>query len=129
MWLTSKNRKKHQRRINRYMRLLNENIKNDELWKGRFYIRQQSADWVSYVDHSGNELYVRLLLVDKLTGQTALIGDTVNHYNMYNGGHLWHEMNKFIVETCAVWEKEPRPGTVEYKEMTEKYALEGWPNE
>ena len=40
-WMTSFNRKKHQRRMNKYVRELNKNIANDDLWRGRFVIRQE----------------------------------------------------------------------------------------
>ena len=30
-WLTSKNRKRHQREVNKLMRLMNQNIENDDL--------------------------------------------------------------------------------------------------
>ena len=37
-WLTSKNKKRHQREINRLVREANKSIEKDDLWYGRFCI-------------------------------------------------------------------------------------------
>ena len=39
MWLTSMNKKRHQREINRLIRETNKSIEKDELWNGRFCIQ------------------------------------------------------------------------------------------
>ena len=59
-WLTSQNRKVHQRAMNKLIRDMNNNIKNDDLWLGRFYAKQIDSDWQLYKDGSGAELYIRL---------------------------------------------------------------------
>lgn len=72
-WLSSKNKKKHQRRMNHYIRGVNKTIEKDPFWKGRFYIRQTGNPiFVEYDDGSGGELYVRFRLYDKITGRTAI---------------------------------------------------------
>ncbi len=108
-WLTSKNRKRHQRAMNKLIRKLNENIKNDCLWHGRFFIRQESAQWYEYDDGSGAELLVILQFIDKKTGYVWKTAETVNHWRIWNGSHLWWEMNSFIVDKVKVWEEDPRP--------------------
>lgn len=127
-WLFSDNRKVHQRRMNKLMRLVNKNIENDDLWRGRFVITQTGSQWYSYGDCSGHELYVVLKLTDRLTGQTHEIADTVNHWAFINGHHLWRAMNDFIVEEgyCDVWRQDPRPGSSEYKELTNQMVKKGW---
>lgn len=113
-WLTSKNAKVHQRRINRYMRDLNNNIKNDNLWQGRFYVHQIGRQRYNYEDGSGMELWVTLEFVDRKTGRTKQILDTVNSWTF--SGDLWIEMNNFIVSNVNVWSEDPRPGTKEWFE-------------
>lgn len=105
-WLTSMNKKRHQREINRLMRAINKNIENDDLWKGRFIIRQvHSPEWSRYEDGSGAELFVCLRCVDRCTGRSYEKWETVNHWRSFrgNGWHLWEFMNWFIVEHCGVW--------------------------
>lgn len=106
-WISSQNRKVHQRRINYYMRKMNKNVERDSLWRGRFIIRQDSAQWVQYEDHSGWELYVILKLIDKKTGRTRYYPlQSVNSLSFLNGYKIWEMMNTFIVEDCNVWEVE-----------------------
>lgn len=125
-WLTSNNRKRHQRAMNKLMRNLNENIEQDELWRGRFVVRQLASHFVPYEDGSGSELWVCLQFLDRLTGTSYEALETVNHWRMWNGGHLFWDMNRFITEG-PVWESDPKPYSPEYKEMTDKYVKEGWP--
>lgn len=37
------NRKKRQRHFVHYLRQINDNVKNDDLWRGRFEMRQVGA--------------------------------------------------------------------------------------
>lgn len=101
-WLSSKNKRKHQRRMNHYVRGVNKAIKNDPLWKGRFYIRQTGNPiFIEYEDGSGGGLYVRFRLYDKITGRTAITryASSVNQWCFLNGYRLFEIMNKFIIET------------------------------
>lgn len=113
-WFTSKNRKRHQRAMNELMRLINQNIENDDLWRGRFYVRQVAAQWYEYEDKSGAELWVVLRFIDKATGFYWETAETVNHWRWYNGIHLWRAMNDFITEKTNVWRSDPRPGSEEW---------------
>jgi len=113
-WLTSKNVKVHQRRMNKRIRDFNNNIKNDSLWRGRFYVHQVGRQRLTYEDGSGMELWVILELVDRKTGRTKRISGTVNHLTFT--GDLWMAMNSFIVDTISVWSEDPRPGTKEWFE-------------
>lgn len=108
-WLTSNNRKVHQRAINQAVRQLNKNIQNDPLWRGRFKVSQEAAQWYSYEDGSGYELYVVLRFTDTKTGKIQELGESVNHWLFTNGFHLWKAMNDFIVDFCNVWSENPRP--------------------
>ena len=105
-WLTSKNRKRHQRAMNDIMRQMNRNVENDPLWKGRFYVRQIASQWSEYEDKSGAELWVVLRFYDKKTGITKEVAETVNHWRYFNGSHMWWAMNNFIIEDVKVWDEE-----------------------
>ena len=105
-WLTSKNRKRHQRAMNTMMRQLNRNIEQDELWQGRFYVRQVASQWHPYEDKSGGELWIVLRFIDKKTGIAKDVANTVNHWRYFNGSYLWWAMNDFIVKDVNVWHEE-----------------------
>ena len=105
-WLTSQNRKVHQRAMNRAMRAINKNIERDELWNGRFIVRQREADWIPYEDNSGWKLYVTLKFIDRCTGRYFVHNGSVNHWIHWDGSALWRAMNDFIVERCDVWNEE-----------------------
>lgn len=113
-WLTSQDRKRHQREMNKLVRKLNKNIENDSLWQGRFYIRQVDSYWYQYEDKSGYELIVTLRFIDKKTGFYWDTREAVNHLRFYNGSRLWWTMNKFITEKTGVWKEDPRPGADEW---------------
>ena len=69
-WLTSMDKKKHQRAMNQLVRSFNKALEKDELWCGRFVIRQvYSPQWHRYDDGSGAELFVHLKFIDRSTEQ------------------------------------------------------------
>ena len=107
-WLTSMNKKRHQREINRLVREANKSIEKDDLWYGRFYIKQvESPQWHVYEDKSGAEYFVHLKFIDKCTGRYWIQAETVNHWrgSFGNGWRIWDKMNWFIVEHCSVWDE------------------------
>lgn len=131
-WITSSNRKVHQRALNKVVRKLNDCLLADDLWRGRFLVRQGAYQlWYEYEDHSGWELYVTLELHDRLTGKVKTIADTVNHWCMWGGSHLFWAMNEFIAEDgpndANAWVLNPRPGTAEYKTIIDNCVKKGWP--
>ena len=107
-WLTSMNKKRHQREINRLVREANKSIEKDDLWYGRFYIKQvESPQWHVYEDKSGAEYFIHLKFIDKCTGRYWIQAETVNHWrgSFGNGWRIWDKMNWFIVEHCNVWDE------------------------
>ena len=67
-------------------------------------MRQVNARWDAFEDGSGGELFATVLIVDKRTGQTKTI-----YFDNYDyPWHYFQAMNNFIVDDCAVWEKEGR---------------------
>lgn len=109
-WTCSHSRKKQQRKMNQLVRIMNKNIENDELWKGRFYCHQVNyAPFYTYEDKSGSVLFVTLEFVDKQTGKTMLAANDVAGWRHWNGSRLFKKMNYFITEWCQVWKENPRP--------------------
>lgn len=107
-WLTSMNKKRHQREINRLIREANKSIEKDDLWHGRFCIKQvESPQWHVYEDKSGAEYFVHLKFIDKCTGRYWIQAETVNHWrgSFGNGWRIWDKMNWFIVEHCSIWDE------------------------
>ena len=106
-WITSKNQKVHRRAMNRLVRSFNKQLEKDDLWRGRFMVRQiHSPKWHVYEDGSGAELFVHLEFIDRCTGKTWVYADHVNYWRNYNGYKLFEKMNWLIVEHWDVW-KEP----------------------
>lgn len=112
-WMTSFNRKKHQRRMNKYVREINENIANDDLWRGRFVIRQKdNPGFYIYEDKSGAEMpHVHLVITDLKTGERYDKWDTDNGWCHFNGVRIWEFANKAITEIFDVWRKNDDPRT------------------
>lgn len=108
--ITSLKIKKHIRSANKTARHMNNIILNDNLWRGRFYMRQKSVQWEQYSDKSGLNVLYCYEFVDLKTGFTKdywFDGLTMDFNSSFNGKVGW-TMNKFIVEDCQVWEKEER---------------------
>lgn len=99
-----KMRKKAQHVINKNIRLLNKGIENDDLWRGRFIMRQIDARWSPFDDGSGGQLFTTIIMVDKRTGQTKKVW--LDNYD--SPWNYFSAINDFIVKDCAVWEKEGR---------------------
>ena len=111
-------RKKHQRKMNRYVRELNKNIENDELWQGRFVMFQTRSQFVHFQDGSGAYLTVELCLYDKKTKQYKLVRGEVNSWVCPGPWRLFCAMNNFIVEDVDVWRKEdPRNEKKDYRSV------------
>jgi len=106
-WLYSNNRRRHQRRINQAMRIINKGIEKDELWRGRFVVRTGATNFIRDKE-SGGYLEVELLFIDKRTGFIWKTWESVNSVCSFGGWHMWHMMNRFITEINDVWTKEGR---------------------
>lgn len=99
MWKTSLKRKVHQRYINKYVRLMNKNLRNDPLWQGRFVVNQiGSPSFFVYPDKSGAEYYITLQVLDRETGKTISKTKTSNDWCSWNGSDLWWFVNDAIID-------------------------------
>ena len=108
-WLTSMDRKTHQRAINRTVRAFNKRLELDDLWLGRFVIRQdESPQWRLYEDGSGAELFVRLRFIDRATGRYYVKWESVNHWRglRATGFEIWKMMNWLITEHWDIWQED-----------------------
>ena len=87
------NLKKRQRKVNRYIRAINKNIAEDNIWKGRFAFKQIDRSWYVFEDGSGAILTVYIEAYDKATGIRAFYGvETINI------NKLWRMANEFITK-------------------------------
>lgn len=89
------NRKKHQRKVNKLVRQLNNNIKNDCAWLGRFEMRQVHSNFIVFSDRSGAYLSCYFEIIDKLSNVRKLVAIEENQFMEYD---LWRVMNDFITE-------------------------------
>ena len=107
-WLTSKDRKVHQRAINRAVRACNKQLELDDLWLGRFVVRQyeDSPRWRKYEDGSGAELWVKLKFIDRATGRYYVGNHTVNEWCSFNDSRIWRIMNWLITKHWHVWQED-----------------------
>ena len=110
-----KDRKKQQRKVNKIIKEVNQRMKDDSLWRGRFQIKQLRSDYRpfprDYCDY-GN-FYVELEFVDKRTGKTKR---SWYHLSLFFKNYIYALLNDFIVVYCDVWSEKPSPS-----EQTEVY--------
>lgn len=98
----SHNRRNHQRWLNYACRMMNKNIYDDDLWRGRFVVEQVSTQMDWFEDKSGGILRCILRFRDKKTNHTRLWYTDCLEVCW----QLLYQMNYFIVKDCAVWDNE-----------------------
>ena len=87
------NLKKRQRKVNRTIRAINKCLAEDDVWKGRFEIKQFDRSWYVFEDGSGAVLNVYVEVYDKLTGKRMAYGVGCENLNK-----LWYAVNDFITK-------------------------------
>ncbi len=106
-YMLTLNRKKRQRRFVHYLRQINDNVKNDDLWRGRFEMRQVDAEWITHgfrgITSDGRDFFdpygiliAKVKIKDKLTGKTEEYVVNTNITDRLEGYDLWEFMNDFI---------------------------------
>lgn len=100
---TSQNRKVQQRAFNKVVRKINKNIEKDNLWRGRFVIRQDSSQWFAFPGEKDYQLHVVLKFIDKKTKKSKYYSNFAFHYTLWHGANLFWDMNNFIVDYCDAW--------------------------
>ena len=107
--MRNKKREKLQRQVNKKVRNMNLNIREDPLWKGRYFSRQIRANFHDFEDGSGVVMNFTLRFFDR---KTKNIKDYSFH--TFTDGVDWlnwdffEAMNEFIIKS-GVWEENPRP--------------------
>ena len=103
-----KDRKKQQRKVNKIIKEVNQRMKDDSLWRGRFQIKQLRSDYRpfprDYCDY-GN-FYVELEFIDKKTGKTKR---SWYHPPLFFREYIYTVLNNFIAIYCDVWSEKPSP--------------------
>ena len=123
-WRYSSNRKVHQRAVNRVIRKINESIKRDKLWRGRFFIRQYESCFSRYEDGSGNQLLCVLRFYDHKTQKYIDMCASSNQIFIHGGWEIWSAMNNFIVRRLNVWRNEdPRADKTDYRTFSEEETM------
>lgn len=99
--------RKLQRRVNTIVRKQNKALEDDNLWCGRFVVRQKQAVIQEYSDKSGWYGHFVMRIYDKKTGLYK--EGCFDHYDFMHGWKFWSFINDFIVQDVKVWEENPSP--------------------
>lgn len=104
-----KMRKKAQKALNKRVRLMNKVIEKDDLWMGRFEVRQKDAFWNEFSDGSGGELFATLRFYDKGSGyyKDFIVSVLYPGFGNFLTARIGITMNDFIINDCHVWEENP----------------------
>lgn len=100
--------RKLQRKVNAVVRKQNKALEDDNLWRGRFVVRQKQAVIQEYSDKSGWYGHFVMTVYDKKTG---LYKDEIfNDWDfLHTGWKFFWFVNDFIVKDVKVWEENPSP--------------------
>lgn len=113
-----KRAKKNKRMMNKVMRALNDNILNDNLWRGRFVARMKAFHYKWYEDGSGISCRYAYEFKDLKTGHTRIYYfDGLDVLPLFQV-HIYHTMNHFIVEECDVWRVDKNSPDYPYNDKT-----------
>ena len=103
---TKKLTKSLQRKVNKRIKEYNKGFYEDNLWLGRFELRQKQRFIQPYEDGSGINAVFLFEFIDKKTGNRVEIN--VDKYEVF-GWKMWWEINDCIVKKLKVWDENPRP--------------------
>ena len=109
--------KRDQKKVNKWVRAFNQKLREDELWRGRFYVHQERIyHYHTFDDGSGGILGIAFSLNDRKTGMSKEV-----YFSNYNYFHLGLAMNNFIVHDVDVWHENPRPSLDTAVDYTKEY--------
>jgi hypothetical protein len=113
-------RRDYQRAFTKKLRELNKACEDDDLWLGRFVVRQLRSEWYQFEDNSGGFLIIILRVYDK---KTDYYKDYRIEYSKHRKTINWvlsmDIMNTFIVEDLDVWRKEnPRKEIKDWRKVS-----------
>ena len=102
--MMNKLHKKYQRLFTKELKYINNSLKKDDLWKGRFYVMQRKCSFYDFPDQSGTVMTIHLRCYDHITNYYK---DYVIDYAPYYPTNLWKLhmdiMNTFIVKNLNIW--------------------------
>lgn len=102
--------KKIQRQVNTTIKQFNQNLLEDELWKGRFIIKQIARYDKRYHDGSGYTSSYVFKFKDLKTNKVAVYPYCLIYLNdKFLPYQIFEDLNNFIVTICNVWAEEPAP--------------------
>lgn len=104
--MRNKNQKRLQNWANKRIKTMNQTIKKDNLWIGRFFAHQIYSKYDHFEDGSGGILFILLRFEDKKTKITKDKWFEIFCKNPFFGSDLFFTMNDFIIDTVKVWENE-----------------------
>ena len=123
-------RKKIQRTLNYYVRMMNKAIQDDYLWRGRFFIRQIGfAPFHRFEDGSGGEMFVHLRIFDKQTEKYVDKFDSAGSLCFMGGADIAMFMNDAIVKAFNVWKEDkdsplsPYNDRILYSSIPDEYII------
>lgn len=107
--MRNKKREKLQRQVNKKVRNMNIDIREDPLWKGRYFAHQIRANFHEFEDGSGVMMNFTLRFFDRKTKKYKdYIFHTFSEGTKWLNWDLFNFMNEFIINS-GVWEESPRP--------------------
>ena len=99
--------KKEQRRVNKTIKDWNKSLNKDNLWQGRFQLRQVARYVARYEDGSGFEIHYDVAIADKKSGNYIVV--RASQWQIERGWRFWSQVNNFIIEDIKVWDEVPSP--------------------
>ena len=108
-------KKQIKKKVNEAIEYVNKIIQDDELWKGRFYMRLDSLTFQRYEDNSGFATQLKVKLVDIETGLLKFF--YVDYSHIFLKQRLATIMNDFIVKDIRP-ERKTREESINYRMST-----------
>lgn len=103
--INSMYRKRHQRMVNKVFREANRIVENDDLWLGRFVVKQKASWFYDFFNDGEPYLLVEYYFYDKKT-KTQSRSHFARDFDIFLLSHLMYGMNEFIIHEVKVWENE-----------------------
>ena len=105
------------RKVNRVARKLNKQLAEDELWRGRFEVRQYQKAVETFSDGSKIGQY-NYRIYDKKTGKFATMGWT-SEFRILRSAALWSFANDAIIKNFKVWDFDKDDPNYPYNDKTD----------
>ena len=101
--MKNKLRRSYQRKLNKVVKDMNENIANDDLWKGRFVFHIMATEFEKFSDGSGGLLHAIIRGYDKAEGYYKDYIIAYAPWLHYSDIDVWRIGNGFITEDSGTY--------------------------